>query len=253
MTTTKKINSKTNSRKIAWDFGMTSVLILFLFRIPISNILGSDGNGYFAIAWETGALFSVLFGCYVGKAITSMVKRRNSKQQFHNSTLVLNTALVYSSLISVLGAVVLYFFADFITGNLFGVKLSRLALQLSAVWLVIYVITNVFRGYFEGMGTKVPTYFSKIIEVLTGGTVACIVTTILGNYGKKVGALLFDEQYKASFSATGLMLGAISGIIIALLFLLVVNFIYQIPLKEMYKKDETKVPEQTKYLLVEIW
>ena len=53
------------------------------------------------------------------------------------------------------------------------------------------------------MGTKVPTSFSKIIEGFIAGTGALIFTSVLSKYGTKVGALLYNPQYKPAYGATG--------------------------------------------------
>lgn len=249
----KKTNRKTNKNKSLWDFSMTSVLIYFIFRIPISNILGSNGNGYFALTWEIYTILGILLGGFIGNTIPGMIKLRMNRQQFHNSSKILTASLLVGIILSGVGAALIYFLSDFLTGGMFDMLLSGISLRLTAVLLICNVIVNVYRGYFEGTGTKIPTYFSKIIEALVSGTAICILAFLLGKYGKKVGALLFDEQFEPAFAAMGSVIGLLVGSVFALIFLIVVNVIYQIPLKELYKRDETKVPETFAHIVAELF
>jgi len=248
-----KTNKKRSKNRSLWDFGMTSILILLLFRIPISNMLGSEGNGYLAITWEWFTVWGIFFGMCIGKAVTRMVKIRMSKHQYHNSTRILYTAIITGIVWSAVGGLLMYALSGVLTDKLLGVKLSGISLRLSGLLLVFGTTANVFRGYFEGSKTKIPTYFSKIIEVLVAGTGACIFAFLLGKYGKKVGALLLNAQYEPAFIAVGIIAGCILGSIISIIFLCVVNGIYQIPLTELYKKDETRILESQLSIVKEIF
>lgn len=248
-----RTNKKQSKNRTIWDLGMTSILILLLFRIPISNMLGSEGNGYLAITWEWFTVWGIFFGMCIGKTVAGMVKIRMHKQQYHNSTRVLYTSILTGIVWSLLGAILLYGISWVLTGALLDVKLSGISLRLTALLLVFSVTANIFRGYFEGSGSKVPTYFSKIIEVLVAGTGACIFAFLFGKYGKKVGALLLNNQYEPAFVAVGVIAGGVLGSMIAIIFLCVVNGIYQIPLSELYKKDETRVMESQISIVKEIF
>lgn len=248
----KTNNKKINKRKNIWDFGMTSVLIFFLFRIPVSNILGSEGNGYLAVTWEIYTVLSIFLGGCIGKTIMQMVKSKFSKHQYHNGSKILKVSLVAGMIYAILGAIIIYFLSGILTKDILGIKLSGVSLKFTSVLLISSVAVNVFRGYFEGTGSKIPTYFSKIIEVLVSGTAACIFSFLLSKYGKKIGALLFDAQYEPAFASLGVIFGCVLGSIVALIFLFIVNAVYQIPLSELYKKDETRILEPSSNIIIEI-
>ena len=60
---TKNIQKdKQNRKHISFDLSFTGLLIYLLFRIPISNIIGSEGNGYYFISFEIFTLFYIIFG-----------------------------------------------------------------------------------------------------------------------------------------------------------------------------------------------
>ena len=251
MTNEKKQGIKNKRRTLYLDLTFLGTLIFFLFRIPLTNIIGNEGNGYFAVSWELYTIFGLFFGHCFSNIVSEMVRKRVRKNQYHNSTSVLTFSLISGLLFSVLGALVIYFVSDIILG-LISMKLSGISLRLLGVLLVLSSLSGVFRGYFEGTGTKVPTSFSKMVEAFVAGTGALIFAVVLNKYGTKVGALLFNPQYEPAFGATGIAAGCICGTLFSLLFLLVINRIYQVPLKQLLKKDESRIAESFKTVFVEM-
>ncbi|MBR4980984.1 MAG: oligosaccharide flippase family protein [Lachnospiraceae bacterium] len=242
MTNEKKQITKNTNRGLYFDLSYTGILIFFLFRIPLTNIIGNEGNGYFSVAWEIYTLFGLLFGHGIYNITKNMVRLRIRKNQYHNSTRVLSTSLIISFLLSVLGGVVIYFYSNILL-NALSMKLSGISLRLLGILLIFSSVSGVFRGYFEGCGTKIPTSFSKIVEAFVAGTGAIIFASILYKYGAKVGALLFNMQYEPAFGSMGIAAGCICGSIFAFIFLLLVNTVYQKPLKQLLQKEDKKSVE----------
>lgn len=249
MTNEKKQENKRKS--LYFDLSFIGTIIFLLFRIPLTTIIGNEGNGYFSITWELFTLFGLVFGFGISNVTTEMIRKRFRKNQYQNATNILTTALLTGVVSSLSGAAIIYFVSNLIM-NIFSMKLSGISFRLAAVLLVFHTITGIFRGYFEGTGTNIPTCFSKIVEALVAGTGAIIFTMILYKYGFTVGNLLFNNQYQPAFGAVGIIAGCICGSIFSLLFLLVVNHIYQIPLKQLRKKEETGTFETLKNILSEM-
>lgn len=236
MTNTKKQETKRIGKSLYMDISFLGPLIFFLFRIPITDIIGNEGNGYFAFSWELYTVLGLFFGHCFSSTISEMVRKRVQKNQYHNSSSVLTTSLILGIAASLLGCVIFYFVSDVLLGFL-SMKLSGICFRLLGILLIFSSLSGIFCGYFEGIGTNVPTTFSKIIKGFISGTGALIFTTAFTKYGSKVGALLYNNQYKPAFGATGIVAGCICGTIFSLIFLIVINMIYQVPLKQLLKKD----------------
>ena len=236
MTNTKKQETKRIGKSLYMDISFLGPLIFFLFRIPITKIIGNEGNGYFAFSWELYTVLGLFFGHCFSSTISEMVRKRVRKNQYHNSSSVLTTSLILGIAASFLGCVIFYFVSDVLLGFL-SMKLSGICFRLLGILLIFSSLSGIFCGYFEGIGTNVPTTFSKIIKGFISGTGALIFTTAFTKYGSKVGALLYNNQYKPAFGATGIVAGCICGTIFSLIFLIVINMIYQVPLKQLLKKD----------------
>lgn len=244
MTNDKKKGTKNPRKSLYLDLSFLGTLIFILFRIPITNIIGNEGNGYFAFSWELYTVLGLFFGHCLSYTVSEMVRKRVRKNQYQNSISVLTASLILGFILSVIGLLISYFISDILLSSI-SMKLSGISFRLLGVLLIFSSLTGIFCGYFEGTGTKIPTSFSKIIEGFIAGTGALIFTSVLSKYGTKVGTLLFNEQFKPAFGATGIVAGCICGTIFALLFLLVINLMYQTPLKQLFKKESSIEREST--------
>lgn len=242
MTNTKKQETKGVGKSLYMDLSFLGPLIFLLFRIPITNIVGNEGNGYFAFSWELYTVLGLLFGHCLSSIVSEMIRKRVRKKQYHNSSSVLTASLILGIIASVLGCIIFYFISDILLGFL-SIKLAGISFKLLGILLISGTVSGIFSGYFEGIGTNVPTVFSKIINGFISGTGALIFTSALIKYGSKVSALLYNPQYKPAFGAAGIVAGCICGTIFSLLFLIVINLLYQVPLKQLLKKESFTEPE----------
>lgn len=246
----KQLEAKKTNKRLYLDLNYAGILIFFLFRIPLTNIIGNEGNGYFSVTWELYTLFGLVFGHGLYHVTRDMIQKRNRKAEYHNSTKVLSLALIISFVLSVLGFIIIYSGSDKIF-SILSMELSRICFRLLGILLIINAVSGVLRGYFEGCGTSIPTCFSKIIEAFIAGTGAVIFASAFYKYGTKVGALLFEEQYKPAFGSAGIAAGCVCGGIFSLFFLLIVNAVYQKPLKQLLQKKDSSIIESIGSLLKE--
>lgn len=247
-----KENKQEHKRNnIYLDLSFIGILLFLFFRIPLTNIIGNEGNGYFAVTWELYSTCGLLFGLGFSYVTSEMIRKRFQKKQYQKSIKVLTTSLLLGFLISVLGAAILYALSDYIL-TLISMKLSGISFRLLVVLLITGTIAGIFQGFFEGCGTQVPTCFSKIVGSIVAGTGAIIFSLVLYKYGSKVGALLFNPQYEPAYGATGIVAGCICGSIFSLFFLLVVYRIYKTSLNQWIKKEENNQKESFKALFFEM-
>lgn len=225
-------------KNLYWNLGYTGILIFFLFRIPITNMIGNEGNGFLSVSLVLYGLFSLFFGDTSLFITSKLVRESVQKQQYRNAKKLFVYLLIISLFISVMGAALLYFVSDTIL-SVFHMKLSGIHLRVMSIFLIFHALAGVFRGYFEGLGSKMPTYFSGIIEAFIFGTSSLIFVSSLKTYGAKVGALLFNSSYEAAFGAAGAAAGSITGAVFSLIFLLLIHKMYQGSLQGLLKKDSS--------------
>ncbi|MBQ5903497.1 MAG: oligosaccharide flippase family protein, partial [Alistipes sp.] len=112
-----------------------------------------------------------------------------------------------STVVGLIGAVVAYFGADFLTGTLLNTPEGAICLRVLAPCIFIVAVLGVMRGYFQGLGTMIPTAISQIIEQIVNAVVAVAAAWYLYDYGMKIDKVLGTETAAPAYGASGSTLG----------------------------------------------
>ena len=217
--------------------GVIARLIGIARRIPMEHIIGDVGNGYYAVAYEIYNIM-LLISCYsLPLAVSKVVSKKVSKKQYVNVQRVLHCALAFAIVAGCITFACVEFFGDFLTGTIMSQPMSGFAVKVLGPALLLVSVMGVFRGYFQGLGTMVPTAVSQILE-----QIFVVIFSIGGAYlfyqkGIKVGALLHNENYAPSYGAAGASLGPVAGAAIGLLFLLFIYYSYRSLMVKNTKSD----------------
>ena len=216
-----------------------------LYRIPLTRILGDFGNGVYSAAFEVYALALIFSSFSYPIAVSKLVSTRIARGQRRNANRVFIFALIFSIGIGLVSSFLIYFNADYIASALFGSPLSANALRVLAPGLFIVAVLGVFRGYFQGMGTMIPTAISQIVEQIFNAIISIVGAIVLIGVGVSAAQSLNvrDEFYALSYGAAGATLGTIAGALVALLFLLFAYFMYRNSLRKQLQADRTKRKE----------
>ncbi|MBQ6575088.1 MAG: polysaccharide biosynthesis C-terminal domain-containing protein, partial [Lachnospiraceae bacterium] len=113
---------------------------------------------------------------------------------------------------------------------------SAIALRMLAPTLLVVALMGVIRGYFQGLGTMVPTAFSQLIEQIVNAVISVVAGIYLFEYGGKVAAILRDQDYQSAWGAAGGTLGTGAGALAGLLVLMIMFLVH----KRMIRKDIIK-------------
>ena len=165
--------------------GIITRLIGIAYRIPVNNILGDEGQGFYGCAFSIYNISLLLTSYSLPLAVSKLVSARVSKGEYNNAQRILKGALVFALVVGALVGIVVFCFSDFIAGNIMSLKLSAYALRVLAPGLFIVAVMGVFRGYFQGMGTMIPTAVSQILEQIVNAIVSIIGASYLLEMGKK--------------------------------------------------------------------
>ena len=150
-----------------------------LYRIPLTNILGDEGNGFYGYAFEVYAFALMLSSLSLPTAVSKLVSARMAMRQRRNAFRVFLGSLGFSVIVGVLASLIVFFGADMIAANLMKSPLSAYALRVLAVGLFVVALLGVLRGYFQGLGTMMPTAVSQIIEQVVNAVVSIAGASVL--------------------------------------------------------------------------
>lgn len=220
-------------------------IIGIAYRIPMINIIGDDGMGYYGTAFNVYNIALLLSSYSLPLAVSKMVSARLANRQYRSSVRILKAALGYATLVGGFAAAVIWFGADFFAREVFFMPYAAFALRTLAptVWIMAYL--GVFRGYYQGQGTMVPTAFSQVFEQIVNAIVSVAAGSYLFNQALKVEVLKGESGsgYSNAWGAAGGTIGTGAGAFTALLFLLFLFALYQKKMRRQIRRDQSGVLE----------
>ena len=217
-------------------------MIGLLYRIPLGRIIGDVGNSYYSCAFEVYSLILLISSYSLPLAVSKIVSARIGTGARGNVGRILKCALGFGAVVGILGALVAYFGADFLTGTLLNTPEGAICLRVLAPCILIVAVLGVIRGYFQGLGTMIPTAISQIIEQIVNAVVAVAAAWVLFDYGQKIDAVLGTETVAPAYGASGSTLGTTLGALAALLF---VSLLLMLFLKREKKRSFKNCPQES--------
>lgn len=215
-------------------------LIGMLYRIPLANILGDEGNGYYSSAFTIYSILLIVSSYSLPTAVSKMIATKNARKEYRNSVRILKAALFYGTVVGGIGAAVLWFGADFFATRFLNMPYTRYALKTLAptIWVIAYL--GVFRGYFQGLGTMIPTALSQIFEQIINAVISIVAAERLFNAGLKANLVHETTEFSFAFGAAGGTIGTGAGAVAGLLFLLFLMASYRPVMMRQAKRDRTR-------------
>ena len=219
--------------------GVITKIIGVVYRIPLTNILGDEGMGFYGYAFEVYALALLLSSLSLPTVVSKLVSARMAMRQRRNAFRVFVCSLVFSLVIGAVFALIIFFGADLISTHIMESPLSAYALKVLAPGLFIVSVLGVLRGYFQGLGTMVPTAVSQVIEQIVNAVISLAGASILFGIGIKAAEKQNNDLMGPAYGAAGGTLGTIAGALSALFFLLFAIFVYRGVIRRQLRTDRT--------------
>lgn len=246
----KKSNSFLVQGAILAVAGIITRLIGLAYRIPVNNILGDEGQGFYGCAFSIYNIALLLTSYSLPLAVSKLVSARNSKGEHKNAMRIFKGALLFAVVVGAIVGVVVFAFSDFIAETVMSLRLSAYALRVLAPCLFVVAVMGVVRGYFQGMGTMVPTAISQIIEQIINAIVSVVGASYLLEMGKKVAESQSEPSLPYAYGAAGGTLGTLMGAVSGLIFLLILLKLYYPTMKKRVARDHSQNEEEYKEIYV---
>ena len=194
--------------------GILTKIIGFLYRIPMANLLGNQGNGVYSIAFGIYTVTLTLSSMSLPTAVSKVVATRLAREQHRNAARVLAMALLFALVMGTFSFCLLFFGADFLEGLYHTAGLSR-PLRVLAPTSFLFAFLGVMRGYLQGTGTMTPTAISQIVDQCFNAVISIVAAwALLQMYGTAADA--------SSWGAMGGTLGTLAGALTSFVFMVVV-------------------------------
>ena len=225
-------NSKKKSNYIVQGGILAAASILvriigMVYRIPVTRILGPIGNSYYSAAYEVYSMMLLISSFSLPLAVSKLVSARLAAGQAKSAYKIFRCTLVFALVSGGIASLLVYFGAGFFSDVLVNTPESKLALQVLAPTILVVALMGCLRGYFQGLGSMVPTAVSQIVEQVVNAAVSIGAAWMLFHYGLKIDHLLGTETAAYAYGAAGSTLGTGAGAFVGLIFLIFILLVYQ--------------------------
>lgn len=188
--------------------GLIVRFIGFLYRLPLTALWGDTGNAIYSAGYQVYNFLLILSSAGLPAAIGKMVSERMALGEYENAHKVFRVALLGCGTISFLFMVGLFLLADWISVSICKIPDSYYALITLAPTILVVGIMSVFRGYFQGMNTMVPTAISQVVEQIFNASASVILAYLLVRH---------SVALASAGGTAGTGIGAVAGLFVMLL------------------------------------
>ena len=240
---TKKSSNFLVQGSILGIASIISRMIGLIYRIPLTAIIGDVGNDYYGAAMEVYSILLLISSYSLPLAVSKLVSTRVAQGQRRNAYRIFRGALIFALISGTAAGLIVYFGAGIIT-SLLKTPLSFFALRVLAPTLLVVAVLGVIRGFFQGLGTMMPSAVSQLIEQVVNAIVSIWAAYMLYGYGTRIGAVLGNsKRYDAAYGAAGGTIGTSVGALFALGFVFLVFILYRPVFKRQMRRDVTRRQE----------
>lgn len=222
--------------------GIAGIIIKILgafFRIPLANLIGSEGMGYYQTAYPIYVLFLTLATAGIPIAISRMVSERIALNDYYEAHKVFRVSFILLFCIGITSAAICFFGAGKLVGVM-GNPGAKFAMMAISPALLFVPMQAAYRGYFQGMQNMKPTAVSQVMEqffrVITGLSLA-----------------YFLVKYGREYAAGGASFGATAGAIGGLLTVIAIYLYKRDTLKHNIKRTKGQNKEKSSAILLKIF
>lgn len=211
--------------------GCASIFTRFLgvfFRIPIQNLIGDEGMGYYQMSYPLYAVF-IAVSSGIPIAVSKIISERNAVNDYEGVNCVLRKALLLMIVLGMGFSGALICFSNQIVKILKWSPKAYYALVAISIAPLFVSVMSCLRGFFQGMQNMTPTAISQLLEQV--GRVV---------FGVGLAYLLLPKGIE--YSAAGAALGASAGGFLSDIYLTSKYFkVRQRVEKKRIKKRDTKI------------
>ena len=211
---------------------MATVLVKlmgFLFKVPLNNIIGEDGFGYFNTAYDVYNVLLMISTTGLPVAMSRMISQAQTLGNHAQIKRIYRTSLYVFLTIGMVGSLGMLFFCRQLSVMVTTNENSWAAIAALAPCVLLICLVSAYRGFFQGQSNMTPTSVSQIFEAVTrlvvGLGLAWLVMKLTGKaYVRMQGIVLAPGKTAQDYgditlAAGGAILGVTLGSLISVVYL----------------------------------
>lgn len=214
--------------------GILVVKVIGLFyKIPLVNIIGSEGSADFNNAYNIYSVLLTISTAGLPVAVSKMVSEANALGRQNQVHKVFRLSLAAFLTLGVASFLIMYFGSEQLAGMMHD-SLAAAGIRALAPAVICVGCLSAFRGYAQGHGNMTPTAVSQILEAL------CKLVIGLG-----LAYWLVRAGQPSHVAAAGAITGVTVGTILALAYM-IFNFVST---RMREEKDTQDAPDSARRIL----
>lgn len=149
---------------------MATVLVKlmgFLFKVPLNNIIGEDGFGYFNTAYDVYNVLLMISTTGLPVAMSRMISQAQTLGNHAQIRRIYKTSLYVFLTIGVVGSLGMLIFCKPLSVMVTTNENSWAAIAALAPCVLLICLVSAYRGFFQGQSNMTPTSVSQIFEAVT--------------------------------------------------------------------------------------
>lgn len=154
-----------------------------IYKIPLGNILGDEGYGYFSVAYNIYNVFLTMATAGMPVALSRMISEADTLGRPMQVRKIFRVAWLTFAVFGLLLGLVMFLFPTELAGMLNNVRAAQSIWALSPALVLVY-LTSTYRGYAQGMSNMKPTTVSQILEVVGKVSVGLVLAWSFTRAGK---------------------------------------------------------------------
>ena len=228
--------TKESFLKGAAILGIAGIVVKILgavYRIPLVNIISSDGMGYYQTSYPLYTLLLTISTAGFPTAVAKLVSEKRALGNYKGAYRVFKISFFGMTLIGIITSVFIYFNARTIVSLIENNNAYYSLIALAPALLFVPIMSS-FRGYFQGTQSMTQTAVSQVVEQLFRVGVGLFLAYYLLDMG------LPQAAGGAAFGASA---GAIIGTIVIIIMYMLnrPKMINEIKKSANYKLDSVGV------------
>ena len=185
-----------------------------VFKIPLGNILGGDGMGYFSTAFSIFTPVLAFTASGIPTVVTQVTAQKASRGEYGEIAHFRRCALILGAGTGIIGTAVIFIAAMPFAYMLANTPEALPSMLIIAPSVFFCSIAAVYRGYYEGLSDMLPTAISQVVEAVVKA--AAGIGLSYAAYGYFVHELGSEEKalpYAAAAAIAGVTLSELFGML----------------------------------------
>lgn len=168
--------------------GIFCKLLGAVYKIPLTNILGSHGMGIYYLIFPIYAFFITFSSTSFTTAISKLVSKQIAENKKLLGYKTFKASLILLTFLGFVLGIILSSFS-YLIASLQGLESAYICYLIIAPSILLVSVISSFKGYFQGLQNMVPTAIGQILEQLVKLSAGFLFAKVLSKQGVLFGTM----------------------------------------------------------------